>query len=113
MITIRKEQVQKLGEFVKENFEINTIKHLKEKYPEKTKTMNNDKMIDFIHTGIINAEKHNIIERRDISVYLEYIMIHGEGFETNPENEWAFKVFRIKNLSGEEKIKRLLQNNPI
>jgi len=36
MLTIRKEQTDKLGEVVERNFKINNIKHLKEKYPNET-----------------------------------------------------------------------------
>jgi len=70
-------------------------------------------MMGFIQTGIKKAEKHNIIERRDISVYLEYMLAYGEDFDTDPENEWAIKVLRIVNLRGEEKVNRLLIKKPL
>ena len=68
--------------------------------------------LDFIHEGIDNAEKHKIIERRDITVFLEYMLVYGKGFDRDKKNQWAKKVFRIKNLPGEEKIRRLLKKKP-
>jgi len=113
MLTIRKQQSDKLGEVVEKRFKRNTIQRLKEKYPDETNGKDDKEMMDFIHTGIDKAEKHNIIERRDIAVYLEYMLVYGSNFDTEAENDWALKVFRIKNLPGDEKIKRLLKKKPI
>lgn len=113
MLTIRKEQSDKLGEVIEKSFKKNTIIRLKEKYPQETIGKNDDEMMEFIHSGIEKAEKHNIIERRDISVYLEYMLVYGEDFDFNSDNKWAMKVFRVKNLSGKEKVRRLLKSNPI
>ena len=113
MLTIRKEQSDRLGEVVEKSFKINSIKRLREKYPNLTKEKDDKEMMDFIHLGIEKAEKHNIIERRDIAIYFEYMLVYGEDFETASSNKWATNVFRITNLSGEEKINRLLKNNPI
>lgn len=113
MLTIRKEQTDKLGEVIEKSFKINTIKRLREKYPQETNGKDDKKMMDFIQTGINKAEKHNIIERRDISAYLEYMMVYGEDFDNDPENDWATKVLKIKDLPGEEKISRMLNKKPL
>ena len=113
MLTIRKEQVEKLGEYITETFVLNTIKQLREKYTRETNNKDDNNLLDFIHHGIEKAEKHNIIERRDIVIYLEYMLIYGEDFDTDKGNKWAIKVFRIKNLTGEEKIIQLLKKKPL
>lgn len=74
-----------MGEFIEESFKINTIKRLRVKYPKETNGKNDQEMMNFIDDGIEKAEKYNIIERRDISVFLEYMTNYGKNFDTNIE----------------------------
>lgn len=113
MLTIRKEQVERLGEFIEESYKINSIKRLRAKYPKETKGKNDQEMMNFIDDGIEKAEKYNIIERRDISVFLEYMICYGNDFDTNIEYKWATKVLTIKDLPGEEKISLMLNKKPL
>ncbi len=113
MLTIRKEQVEKFEKFIEGNFKINTIKRLREKYPQETNGLDDKQMMDFVKNGIEKAEKQRITERKDVYVYLQYLLVYKENFESNPDFDWAFGVFRVENLSGEEKILRLLKRNPI
>ena len=113
MLTIRKEQVERLGEFIEESFKTNSIKRLRSKYPQETKEKNDQEMMSFINLGIEKAEIYNIIERSDISVFLEYMTNYGNDFDTNPKNEWATEVLKIKDLPGEEKISLMLNKKPL
>lgn len=113
MLTIRKEQIEKFGEFIEANFKVNSMKMLRDKYPQETKDKKDQEMMAFINLGIEKAEKYDIIERRDISMFLEYMICYGKEFDTNIENKWAIEILKIKDIPGEEKISRMLTMKPL
>ena len=113
MLTIRKEQIAVLEEYVRESFEENTLVYLKDKYPEQTNNKTDKEMIAFIREGIEKAAGYYINDRSDVLSFMEYMIFFGPDFEINPVNEWATEVFGIINLPGEEKMIRLINNKPL
>jgi hypothetical protein len=113
MITIRKVQIDVLGEYMRKSFELNSIKLLKLKYHEETINKNEEEMLKFVREGIEKATNFKIIERNDVFSFLEYMICFGNNFFSNPANEWAIKVFRIRNLPGDERIIRLKKYQPL
>jgi hypothetical protein len=113
MLTIRKIQMDALTNNVRKAYELKCVEYIKNKYPNETRDMNDDEMLQFVREGIENAAKYNIVERNDVLSFLEYMTCFGKNFETNPANEWATKVFNIKNLQGVERIIRLMKNKPL
>jgi hypothetical protein len=113
MLTIRAEQYDLFSRTLEKRYKTSLIKRLRDKFPSETSQSDDDVLMAFINKGIVSAEKHDIIERRDISIYLEYMMTFGEDFDSNKEFDWAQKVFLVRNLSGEEKVKRLMKRKPL
>jgi hypothetical protein len=113
MLTIRKAQIDTLTDNIRKAYELKCVGYLRNKYPDETRDMNDDGLLQFVREGIENAAKYTIVERNDVSSFLEYMTCFGKDFETNPANEWATKVFRIRNLPGEERIIRLMTNKPL
>lgn len=113
MLTIRKEQVNILGETMRTRFESNAMKTLREKYTKKIERINDDELLAFVKYGIDKAAGYNIINRRDVLPYLEYMVYYGRDFDTDHINAWAGNILKIKNLDGEEKIRRLQSRNPL
>ena len=113
MLTIRKEQIAVLEEYVRESFEENTLVYLKDKYPEQTNNKTDKEMIAFIREGIEKAAGYSITEREDVVPYIEYMVRLGSDFDKNPEHKWAAAILRKKYLYGSEKIARLLELDPL
>ncbi|MCX6270837.1 MAG: hypothetical protein NTU44_06390 [Bacteroidetes bacterium] len=113
MLTIRKSQIEVLDGYMRRSFFEKAIQHLRRKYPDKTNDKTEEELIEFVSVGIDKADSYDINERIDVLPFLEYIICYGNDFEKDPENKWATKVFRIINLSGEEKMARLMKNHPL
>ena len=83
------------------------------KFPVTTKKITPAEFGIIIEKGIEKAADYNIIERADVRFFLEYMIALGSDFETSPSHEWVADIVGIRNLSGSEKIKRMLHTYPL
>ncbi|MDP9042100.1 MAG: hypothetical protein M3N30_08960 [Bacteroidota bacterium] len=113
MMTITTRQMDSLAMQMRINFEKNTIFFLQKKYPGFALGKTDEQLVAFIREGIDNAESYNINRRRDVSKYIEYMITLGSHFEQEHSYAWAKKILSIRNLAGEEKIRRLMKKKPI
>ncbi|HEV3251851.1 MAG TPA: hypothetical protein VGZ71_12905 [Puia sp.] len=109
MFTIKTQQLEIFSKHMASNFFKETRSHIKKNFTLATKNMS-DKMIDdIISHGIEKSASYNIVERRNVFKYTEYMFCFGKDFDTDPSTAWASKILRIRNLSEDEKINRLLK----
>jgi hypothetical protein len=95
------------------NYEKNTLIYLKQKYPLFADGKSEEQMLAFIRDGIDKAESYNVNKRKDVSKFIEYMVMLGRNFDQEPSNAWALKILNIRNLTGDEKIRRLIKKKPI
>ncbi|MEP6747601.1 MAG: hypothetical protein ABJB86_07735 [Bacteroidota bacterium] len=88
---------------------MDTEQYLRIKFPVTTANISSKEFRAILENGIEKAAASNIIERTDVRYFLEYIIVLGQAFDTEPSNEWAVDILGIRNLAGSEKIKRMLR----
>jgi hypothetical protein len=113
MMTITMRQMDSLALQMRINFEKNTINFLKQKYPLFVLDKSEEQMLAFIREGIDKAESYKVNKRKDVSHFIEYMICLGRNFEQEPSHAWAQKILSIRNLAGEEKIRRMMKKKPI
>jgi hypothetical protein len=109
MLTVSNKQINTLNQITRARFENTALLHLKEKYTFLSETKTDAQIIEIIKKGISKAARYNIHTSTETLHFLEYTIALGENFEMSSENEWARKILYIRNLGGEEKIKRMLK----
>lgn len=110
MFVIKDEQFGVFAEDMRIRFRMLAGSHLREKFPRSLNNLSEEKIYNLIDKGIDQASSYDIIDRNDTLQYLEFMICFGHDFDSTMT--WARKILTIRNLSGSEKTKRLIQKNP-
>lgn len=110
MFIIKDEQFGVLADDMRIRFRMLAGSHLREIFPRSLNNLSDERLYDLIDKGIDQAASYNIIDRNDALQYLEFMICFGHDFDSSVS--WAKKILTIRNLSGSEKTKRLIQKNP-
>jgi hypothetical protein len=106
---IYNQQLEILSGQVLVAFENYSIGYLRKKFPLSTKNMDTEILRGLVKEGITKTSEYDIDDRMDVLQYLEYMICFGRDFDVNPDTNWASRILWTINISGSEKIKRLLQ----
>ena len=104
MLTIRKEQMDILSAYSREQFEWRMVKHLREKFPDRTKDLADEKIRVVVQSGMKKAEGYGIDYEDDIRQFLEYLVIYGTRLDVREETQWIGDILRRNDLSGAAKM---------
>jgi|HubBroStandDraft_6_1064221.scaffolds.fasta_scaffold00634_9 hypothetical protein len=107
MLTIRKEQVKALEGGMARQFELKMIDHLRQKFPSETEKKEDEELVAEIRQGVKTSGKYGISAECDVARYIEYMMMYGLSFDTDPKWDWAGKILRTDGISGVEKLDRV------
>lgn len=110
---ISNKQLDRLNEVFTEQFVSKTAKMLQNKHPELTKLRDTENMKAFVVNGMNEADDLDITEDHEIIAFLEYQIVLGPKFYEDVNLTWVQKIFRVRNISGSEKIERMLSVHPL
>ena len=104
MLTIRREQLRVLGEVMQRRFEERMLAHLRAEFPAVTRGQTDDDLLALVRRGVASAEPYGVRTEVDVQRYLEYMMIYGPDFDTNPRSAWAGDILRTEGIGGAKKM---------
>lgn len=104
MLTIRKEQMEVLSNYVLEEFENRQVAHLQNIFPAQTGDMTPEDLKSLIRQGIDKAETYDITDELEVESYLECMVQYGLNFDTDQQTSWAGEILRDENLSESDKM---------
>jgi len=107
MLTIRKEQVKVLEDGMARQFELKMMDHLRQKFPSETEKKEDDELLGEIRQGVRTSGKYGISAEYDVARYMEYMMMYGLSFDTDPKWDWAGKILKTEGISGADKLERI------
>ena len=107
MLVIRKEQMDVLSNHQLAQYVKSMVNHLTASFPDKTKNLGQDELVDLIYKGINSAEKYGIDDESDVERYLEYVVRYGASFDTGKETAWALEILNNSELSGTQKMNQI------
>jgi len=106
MLVIRKEQMDMMSRSHLKQYFDNLERHLKNRYPEKTKYIG-DELSELIIKGVDKAKGYNITDKNDIKRFLEYIIQYGKDFGESPDSCWAKQILDNTEWSGTLKMNKI------
>jgi hypothetical protein len=112
-MTITNEQMDSLALFMRLSFETSCLTFLKKNYSPNVLDKSDEQLLILVRDGITKAESYKIINSKSVLHFLEYIVILGENFEKEPGNSWCNSILRIRNITGEEKVRRMMNKYPL
>lgn len=104
MLSIRKEQMETLSAYMREQFEWRMVLHLREIFSERTKDLSDDRIRIVVQDGIRKAECYRIEYEDDIRRFIEYFVTYGTRLDVREETQWIGDILRRDDLSGTTKM---------
>jgi len=104
MLRIRPEQMDVLNQHMLKIYIEKIIKHLRETFPDKTQEKTNEDLEGFINDGIKRASGYEITEEREVTLYIDLMMILGKNFEQQRSHLWILKFLKRQDLNQHEKM---------
>lgn len=92
MLTIRKEQNQKLAEIGKITFEDRMITHIQEHFPSHYEALGEEKCRELIGYGIERGEPHEFVSERNVCKFIDLMLCFGVEFDTDGKQPWASAI---------------------
>jgi hypothetical protein len=108
MITIRAEQMKRLSEAARMRFEDIMVVHLNKFFPERTQAAGEPKVRELIRYGIRRAGSYQIKAQRDVSRYIDLMIVLGSNFDSDKRLPWAGAILKTRN-SPAQRISVLLK----
>lgn len=104
MLTIRKEQMEVLGQEMREDYIVATLRNLAELFPDDPAVKDEALMRDLIDFGIVRAAEYGLTRRREVSLFIFLVHDLGRDFEKRPKNVWIDELLHDPELEEPEKM---------
>ncbi len=104
MLLIRKEQMEVLSAYMREQFEWRMVEHLRATFPDRTRDLPNERIRVVVRDSIRKAESYGIEYEDDIRRFIEYLVIYGLQLDTQAETQWIGDILRRNDLDGTAKM---------
>ena len=109
MLTIRKEQMDRLEAHMSGRFRQELLQRLRSDLKEECRFRANDELLALIEEGIQRSRDYDITIERDIILYVYLMVLHGPHFEEAREMAWAKKILLKRDMAGEAKMSLIYQ----
>ena len=94
MLVIRQQQMAAFSQYMRINFIQRMITHLRQSFPEKTVSSDDQQLREIIEQGIIISEKYDITKECDVGRYLDLMFLLS--FDFDRQVDWARSILRKK-----------------
>ena len=109
MLTIRKQQIDILSEYMVKRFEDQVLAHLKTAFPETFEQKGEEGLRRIIRDGMEHTRHYGLVSEYDIARFL-ILRVLREDFDTNPETPWVGTVLNSTVLSPHLKMDQLCRH---
>ncbi|HEY7393092.1 MAG TPA: DUF4123 domain-containing protein [Bryobacteraceae bacterium] len=89
LLTIRHEQMAAFSRVEVEKFEAGMLTHLVRFFPKECAALKEAQLRDLIQYGIERARAHEITSERDVTKYIDLMLVFGRDFDTDKRYPWA------------------------
>ncbi|WNG56715.1 hypothetical protein F0U59_19610 [Archangium gephyra] len=107
MWKITASQMREMGRVMQQRFELGAMDYLRTNFADWSKSKSDAELLGFIRLGINRARVHGVTTEADVLRYLDYMVIYGQEFDTEPATSWAGEILCSQELSGTEKMDRI------
>ena len=107
MLTIRREQFEKLTHYALAEFVKRMVAHVRKVWPEKVADMNDEKIKKAIENYIEYTRNYHIVREVDVAQFINLAYAFDWDFHIGPVDKWALQILNNNQLVGREKIDQL------
>jgi hypothetical protein len=104
MLTIRKEQKEKLDAVMRDRFVVKTVRHLREVFPDVLAAKSDKELVALIEEGIQRAEKYGITGEREVTLFIDLLAGLGSDFANQRPYRWIVRILNDAEYGPPEKM---------
>ena len=104
MLNISQAQMGQFGAYARERFVVGMVRHLRQKFPDRAAGVSDDTLRALVHSGIRQAEAHDVVFEDDIRRFLEYLVIYGSPLDERPQAPWLGRILHRDDIDGAAKL---------
>jgi len=108
MLALRPEQMRVFSEVAVKRFEDMMVVHLNKFFPDRCNAATEPKVRELIRYGVKRAASYQITAERDVSRYIDLMIVLGNDFDHDKRLPWAQEILRTRN-SPEARVSVLLK----
>jgi hypothetical protein len=109
MLVIRKEQMNALNRSVLDTYVKRLANVFLERFPERFGPSGIAEAEKFVKKKLPLARKYDANSERAVAMFLYFVLVHGEDFESRPETAWAVEILQDpSDPDGESRVERLI-----
>ena len=101
MLRIRKEHKKRFYERELRAFEESMLGHLRDLFPDKYATQDEQSVRALVQAGIAKAAKYGIRSERGVCIFIDAMFALGEKFDEDSQLPWAREILTDKSIDGE------------
>ncbi|HZS56460.1 MAG TPA: hypothetical protein VFA65_18790 [Bryobacteraceae bacterium] len=106
MLTIRNEQMEVLNNALRREYVQRVAAIFARRYPQKF-TGGTEQAASFVESNIPKALKYGIASELHVATFLNFLILHGEDFESRPECAWAVDILNSREGTGDDRVEWL------
>ena len=113
MFRIRHQQLDEMVQARLEEYTIRLAGHLRKKFPEQSRMLGQDGLLDAARLGLERARGHGVSTEKDICGFTELMFRYGQDFDTNPDLPFAARIEHERHVYQRDlTLDRLLEVEP-
>lgn len=89
MLRIYDDQSEAFARASTRDYEQRMVKHLRGHFPEQTRSLDEQALLETIRHGVARAKSHGVLSEHDVGLYLNLVMALGRDFDRDPRIPWA------------------------
>jgi hypothetical protein len=92
MLTIRPDQMKVFAQQLLAAFRQDAAQSLRDEYPDVCAELGPDALQQMIQKGMDDARQYRLETRGAVLIFIELILVFGDGFQLSPDRWWAHKI---------------------
>jgi hypothetical protein len=107
MLRIRSEQMQRLSERPRQNFESAMVDNVRRNDPEQFKAIGEPGVREAVRYGIERAATYGIERGEGVAFYVALMFVLGRDFGVDPDYPWASEILTMPHADEQDKMDAL------
>lgn len=109
---IRKNQMDQLGDYMRQSFEDRMVTHINRFFPDKAEALGEENLRKQIRLGMEKADRYHVRREKDVAKFVQLkFALHPE-FDEQPEMAWTKEILKDHSLPGGEKMDKIYEELP-
>jgi hypothetical protein len=120
MLTIRREQMQVLNDYMQRNLEDRLARRLVLKFPDRAKALSastggsaHQAALALVRQGAVKAAEFGVSSATDVASFVDLLLVLGPDFERQAEFLWMMKILTSKTIPPEARMWVIFQRFPL